>query len=107
MSPSNLRRSQIARMEAQLNQMGSPFQMDNGGSSSEEEEEEFHEEMMLAQAGEKGKNNMYNERVGIEALGANVFTFICPSQMSKFQKKRRKVAECAEQHHGKGKFQAH
>ena len=105
MSSSNLRRSQIAWMEAQLNQMGSPFQMDNGGSSSDEEEEEFHEEMMLAQAGEKGKNNMYNERVGIEALGANVFTFISPSQMSKFQKTRKKVAEYCEQHHGRGQFE--
>ena len=81
----SLRRSQIAKIQAQLKQMemsspfqmGSPFQMDNDSSS--EEEDDNQEEMMLAQAGDgtgKGKYNMYNERVGIDELGGNVFTFI-------------------------------
>ena len=95
---SNLRRSQVAQMQAHLNQMGfhskgSPFQLKDDSSS--EEEDDNHEEMMLAQAGDdtgkKVKGNVHNEKVGIEELGSNAFTFISPSQGGKFQRTRRKM----------------
>ena len=109
---SNLRRSHVAQMQAQLNQMGfhtkgHPFQMKDDSSS--EEEDDNHEEMMLAQAGgdtgKKGKGNIYNEKAGIDELGTNVFTFMSPSQGGKFQRTRRQVAEYAERHYGKGQFE--
>ena len=74
--------------------------------SGSEEEDDTEEEMMLAQAGgEKGKHNVCNERVGVNELGRNAFTFISPSQMSKFQKTRKKVAEYCEQRHGRGQHE--
>ena len=108
---SNMRRSQVARMQAQLNQMGfasrgSPFQLDDNGSDDDEED---GQEMVLAQqAGEmvkKGRNSFYNEKAGIDELGPNVFTFIDPSQGAKFQKTLKKVAEYATKEYGSEQYE--
>ena len=43
----------------------------------------------------KSKGGHWDERVGIEALGTNAFTYLNPSQSSKFLRTKKRIAEHA------------
>ncbi len=48
----------------------------------------------------KSRSGPYEERVGIPELGADVFTYLNPSQNSKFLRTKKKIAECASRTYG-------
>ena len=49
--------------------------------------------------------NVYNEKVGIDELGSNVFAYNSPSQRVKFAKTRKKIAEYACRNYGREQYE--
>ena len=105
MGVQGMRRSEVAReMRLRVDELalasvgGDDSSVDSTGSAKSIKSNKSNKS-------KKGSGGYYEERVGIDALGPNVYTYLNRSQDAKFQRTTRKLAEHVSREHGSEQYE--